>query len=210
MNTKFTTLVRMACLASLLSLLAACSSAPPPQFITLPISETPLSASPVASAASSTGPVLVVRRVGVPEYLDVSAVRFRAEDSALGEWPNTTWAERPAVALTRELVARLRAALPGWTVCDGSCPGGLSGWVLQAEWGPLDYQRDSKQLRAELRYTVTAADASTAARSAVKRLSLPVSPDSATGQARALAAVVNDAAHTIAAGMRCQPPVDSL
>jgi uncharacterized lipoprotein YmbA len=203
MTIQPTPLVRLACAMALTGLLAACSSAPPPQFITLPASEAPLAASPAASAGGGiTGPVLVVRRVAVPEYLDVSAVRFRAEDSTLGEWPNTTWAERPAVALTRELVARLRVALPGWTVCDGACPGGLSGWVLQAEWGPLDYQRDSKQLRAELRYTVTTADASTTPRSAVKRLSLPVSPDSATGQARALAAVVDDAARTIAAGMR--------
>lgn len=202
MKTQPTHLARLACAMALAGLLAACSSAPPPRFITLPASEAPLAASPAASAGGIAGPVLVVRRVGVPEYLDVSAVRFRAEDSTLGEWPNTTWAERPAVALTRELVARLRVALPGWTVCDGACPGGLSGWVLQAEWGPLDYQRDSKQLRAELRYTVTTADASTAPRSAVKRLSLPVSPDSASGQARALAAVVDDAARTIAAGMR--------
>lgn len=183
--------------------LLGCSSAPPPTFITLPASEVPLAASPAASAAEGiAGPVLVVRRVGVPEYLDVSAVRYRAEDSTLGEWPNTVWAERPAVALTRELVARLRVALPGWTVCDGACPAGLSGWVVQAEWAPLDYLRDTKQLRAELRYTVSTADASTAPRAAIKRLSLPVSPDSATGQARALAAVVDDAARTIAAGMR--------
>lgn len=183
--------------------LLGCSSVPPPTFITLPASEVPLAASPAASAGEGiAGPVLVVRRVGVPEYLDVSAVRYRAEDSTLGEWPNTVWAERPAVALTRELVARLRVALPGWTICDGACPAGLSGWVVQAEWAPLDYLRDTRQLRAELRYTLSTADASTAPRAAVKRLSLPVSPDSATGQARALAAVVDDAARTIAAGLR--------
>ncbi len=206
MKTKQRVFVRRVCMPVVvgwLGVLAACSSTPPPTFITLPASEAPLAASPAASAGEGiAGPVLVVRRVGVPEYLDVSAVRYRAEDSTLGEWPNTAWAERPAVALTRELVARLRVALPGWTVCDGACPAGLSGWVVQADWAPLDYLRESKQLRAELRYTLSTADASTAPRAAVKRLSLPVSPDSASGQARALAAVVDDAARTIAAGLR--------
>lgn len=181
--------------------LSGCASAPPPVFITLPSAAAPASG---ANAVPDGNPahVLIVRRVRVPEYLDVSAVRYRAAESALGEWPNTTWAERPAVALTRELAARLRVALPGWTVCDGTCSAGLSGQVVQAEWAPLDYVRERHELQAELRYTLSSLDTSTAPRSITQRVTVPVSPDTAAGQASAMAAVVDAAAQAIAANVR--------
>jgi uncharacterized lipoprotein YmbA len=204
-----------ACLSSLsaavlsAALLSACTSTPPTVFLALPASEAVAPAASAASASSTASaavaPVLIVRRVGVPEYLDVSAVRYRADASTLAEWPYTAWAERPAVALTRELVARLRVALPGWTVCDGSCPGGLGGRVLQAEWAPLDYLRAQHTLSAELRYTVSGAasgDQPAAARTGALRFNQPVSPDTAAGQAGALAAVVDAAAQAIAARVR--------
>lgn len=192
----------------LLALLTACASRQPIAFVTLPSSAVPAAAAAASAAALVPAPavdaahVLVVRRVGLPEYLDVNAVRYRADDSTLAEWPNTAWAERPAVALTRELAARLRVALPGWTVCDGTCPGGRSGWVVQVEWAPLDYLRARHALQAELRFTLTPPGAGVAPRAATQRVSLPVSPDTATGQVQALAAVVDDAAHAIAASLR--------
>lgn len=201
------------CAAALLAaLLPACTSAPPTVFLALPTSDAvavvPAAAS-AASEASALSQVLIVRRVGVPEYLDVNAVRYRTDASTLAEWPNTAWAERPAVALTRELVARLRVALPGWTVCDGSCPGGQVGRVLQAEWAPLDYLRAQRTLNAELRYSVSGVSAgvstaviTAAPRSGTLRLNQAVSPDTAAGQASALATVVDAAAQAIAASVR--------
>lgn len=184
------------CAASLAAvLLSGCGSAPPTVFLALPTSEAAVAVAPAVSAAATAAPVLIVRRVAVPEYLDVSAVRYRADASTLAEWPNTAWAERPAVALTRELVTRLRVALPGWTVCDSTCPGGQSGAVLQAEWAPLDYLRAQHTLSAELRYTV-------AGRAGTLRLNQPVSPDTAAGQASAMAAAADAAAQAIAASLR--------
>ncbi|WP_374595172.1 membrane integrity-associated transporter subunit PqiC [Aquabacterium sp.] len=189
-----------------LAVLSGCASAPPTTFLALPTADMASPAAAPASAASAVSPVLIVRRVGVPEYLDVSAVRYRADASTLAEWPSTAWAERPAVALTRELVARLRLALPGWTVCDGTCPSGQGGRVVQAEWAPLDYLRAQGTLSAELRYSITnptaGVDQSAALRTGSQRWSLPVSPDSAAGQARAIASVVDAAAQAIAASAR--------
>lgn len=186
------------------TLLTACASRRPTVFVTLPSSVVapPSAATNSVATAPTTAPVLVVRRVGLPEYLDVNAVRYRADASTLAEWPDTAWAERPAVALTRELAARLRVALPGWTVCDATCPGGQSGWVVQAEWAPLDYLRAQHTLQAELRFTVLPPGAGATPRSATQRLALPVSPDSASGQVQALATVVDDAAQAIAARLR--------
>ena len=186
------------------ALLPGCASAPPTVFLALPTGEGAASvAAPASAAVAEPARVLIVRRVGVPEYLDVSAVRYRTEASLLAEWPNTAWAERPAVALTRELVARLRVALPGWTVCDGTCPGGQGGWVVQAEWAPLDYLRAQHTLNAALRYTVAAPlGAVSRGVGGAQQWSLPVSPDSPAGQASALAAVVDAAARAIAASVR--------
>jgi len=188
---------------------AGCASAPPTELLTLPTLPAPASAAvhwATAPTATTSATVLVVRRVGLPEYMDVNAVRYRSADATLAEWPRTAWAERPAVAITRELAARLRHALPGWTVCEGSCPGGLTGWVLQAEWSPLDYLRASQTLNAELRYSLAppasagaAVVSGAPAQMAVRRWAQPVAPDTPSGHAQAIAAALDDAAGAIVA-----------
>lgn len=123
--------------------LAGCASdTPRPTLITLPaVAVAPVAASAPAAAASA--PVLVVRRVAIPEYLASRRVRFRADASTLAEWPNTYWAERIEVGVSREFTAAMRQALPGWTVCEGTCADRTAGYSLQVELQPFDYRRAS-------------------------------------------------------------------
>ena len=146
------------------ALLAACavSPSPAPVLLTLPPATTPLAgnASP-PSAPISPGalPLLAVRRVKIPEYLVARRVRYRTDASTLAEWPNTYWAERIEIGVSREFVAALRQQLPGWTLCDTHCGDQLPALTLQVDLEPLDYLRSAHQLQAQARLTLSGAGA---------------------------------------------------
>jgi uncharacterized lipoprotein YmbA len=74
----------------------------------------------------------------------------------LPEWPATVWAERIEVAVTRELQAALRPALPGWTVCEPGCAGTTAPTTVQVEFTSLDFVRASGRLDARARVTIQA------------------------------------------------------
>lgn len=141
-------------------MLAACGSKPPRQWIALPLpaAEPPASTSPTASMpgqglAYDVTPVLVVRRLNVPEYMQTSSVRYRQSDSVLAEWPDVRWADRLEVGMTEHLVMRLRSRLPGWVVCDRQCPMAASAITLTVDLSPMDYVRSARELRTEARWT---------------------------------------------------------
>jgi uncharacterized lipoprotein YmbA len=139
--------------ALLSALLAACASnAPAPVLLTLP-SAAPASA--VGPAAPASAPVLAVRRVNIPEYLVARRVRYRADASTLAEWPNTYWAERIEIGVTREFISALRQQLPGWVLCDTSCGDQIPTLSLQVDLVPMDYLRNTQALRARARITVS-------------------------------------------------------
>lgn len=143
--------------ASCVGFLGGCASAPPTRvLLALPTGAVPAS----TTQGASSGPTLAVRRVSVPEYLETRRVRYRADDTTLSEWPNTFWAERFEISVTRELVAALRRGLPGWSVCEATCPDQPPNLNLQVELAPLDFMRAAQRLQLDARVTLSGAAAS--------------------------------------------------
>ncbi|MDZ5458207.1 PqiC family protein [Azohydromonas lata] len=170
-----TSACRAAAVLSLSAVLLGCASAPPSaRLLALPtLGEPPAGAAAPAvqaaqpEAAPAAGPVLVVRRVQLPEYLLARRVRYRAADTTVDDWPGTFWAERIEVGMTRELASELRARLPLWTLCNATCNTNGDGGTeaaqprahsLRLEFSPLDYRRDRHELVAVVRGSLEAPD----------------------------------------------------
>lgn len=138
------------------TLLAACASpSPAPVLLTLPPAVATAAVVPAAAAPAASAPVLAVRRVHIPEYLVARRVRYRADASTLAEWPNTYWAERIEIGVSREFVSALRQQLPGWSLCDTNCGDQIPTLALQVELVPMDYLRTPQKLLARARITVS-------------------------------------------------------
>ena len=102
---------RLLCLAAATGFAGCASSDPPPLLLTL--SSSAMVAAPSASASpASPQRTLMLRRVGLPEYLQSRRVRYRDSASSLADWPHTWWAERIEIGVTRELTEALRVRLP--------------------------------------------------------------------------------------------------
>jgi uncharacterized lipoprotein YmbA len=197
-------LLPLACLA-----LVGCASAPAPHLLSLPLPEPISAAGAQATARSAVSvQVLAVRRVSIPEYMQADKVRYRAADSVLVEWPGTAWAERLEVGLTDHLIMRLRLALPGWIVCERACPVQTATTpALSVDLAPLDYVRAAGELRADVRWQLSArADAKDAQSRSLRNgalvLALPVAPDSPEGQAAALGRLLDKLAQDVAGALR--------
>ena len=179
------------------AVVGGCASAPATHWLSLPL---PSGNAMQTADQTATTHVLIVRRVGIPEYLQTDKVRYRQADSVLGEWPHTAWAERLELGLTDHLVMRLRLALPGWTVCERSCPAQASSIVLNVDFAPLDYVRTAGQLRADAHWQLTGNG-----RHGSTVVTAPVIPDSAEGQAAALAQVLDRLAIDITSALHTGP-----
>ncbi|WP_246526697.1 PqiC family protein [Plastoroseomonas hellenica] len=92
--------------------LAACSSGPPPVTYVL---GTPASDSS-ATVPLAGRPVVEVKPVLVPDYLDTSDIQLRRDGNVVA--PSTTgrWAERLSAGVTRAMAAELTRRLPGLVV----------------------------------------------------------------------------------------------
>ena len=185
--------VALAC-AGAAALLAGCvSHGPAPVLITLP-STVPFKASAPASAASTAAQpqrLLAVRRVELPEYLVARRMRYRADASTLAEWPNTYWAERIEIGVTREFLSALRAELPGWTLCEGQCAEGTPEWTLQVDLTLVDYLRDARTLKASANITLSATGATQRVlRWPQQNYEIPAAADTPQAQAQALSDVL--------------------
>ncbi len=183
-------------------LLAACASpAPPRVLLTLP-SAVAIGA-PAAAPAASSAPVLVVRRVSLPEYLVSRRVRYRADPSTLAEWPNTYWAERIEVGVSRAFVAALEQQLPGWNLCTAHCAEAPAALVLQLDLAPMDYLRSAHELRARARITLSRPGPSL---HMLETRELPyivvTTADSPQGQAQAMTQLIREVAHAAGAMVR--------
>ena len=145
------------------TLLAACAnSVPAPVLLSLPPSlgaAAPAAVNAAPPAAGASAPLLAIRRVAIPEYVVSRRVRFRTDASTLAEWPNTYWAERIEIGVTREFVTTLRAQLPGWSLCDTSCDDQAPTLALQVDVSPLDYLRSARRLQAHARITLNSTGA---------------------------------------------------
>lgn len=178
-------------------LLGACAgNGPPPTLLTLPAGAV---VSPTTSPTSAaTGGTLVVRRVSIPEYLQTRRVRYRADASTLQEWPQVSWAERLEVGVTRELAAALRRALPGWTICEGSCPEGQAQISLQLDLRPLDLVRTEAALHASARWSLSQTGAAALPAPEHFDARIPVKADTPQGHAEAISAFLQALATKVA------------
>jgi uncharacterized lipoprotein YmbA len=98
-------------LAALL-LLAGCQSSPPPATYVLgsPTPET------TGAERLAGRPVIEVKPVLVPDYLDVTDILVRRGPNQLVPSQTGRWGERLSVGITRALAADLRNRLPGYLV----------------------------------------------------------------------------------------------
>jgi uncharacterized lipoprotein YmbA len=190
--------------ALVLALLAACAaSSPPPVLLTLPPAAP---AAAVAPASRASAPMLAVRRVAIPEYVVARRVRYRADPSTLAEWPNTYWAERVEIGVSREFVAALRAQLPGWSLCDTSCGDSVAALSLQVELVPMDYSRPSQTLQARARIVVSSGANGPALLTQELPFSLSGGADSAQNQARLMAELIRQVAEAAAPMVKSAQP----
>ena len=192
-----------------LALLGACASAPPPRTLlalppTVGVAASGASApAPLSALAQrAEAPLLVVRRLAIPEHLQSRRVRFRADASTLGEWPDTVWAERIEAAMTREFVAALRPRLPGHEVCEASCGERLPTQSLTVELQPLDFMRASRRLQAHARIWLAASGREAKALgSAEFDFDLPAAADTPQAQAEAMSELLRQLAAAVAPWM---------
>ncbi|MFT3859031.1 MAG: ABC-type transport auxiliary lipoprotein family protein [Aquabacterium sp.] len=202
------------------TLLAACGSKPPMRWVALPLPATPAHAASESSAAS---PVLIVRRLHVPEYLQSASVRYRERDSVMAEWPDVRWADRIEVGLTEHLQMRLRQRLPGWTVCDRQCPADAAALTLNIDIAPLDYIRPARTLQAQARWQLSWRDRASAtppderpmpmplpmthrSQQAMQTYALPVTRDDAEGQAEAMGRLLDELAQAVSTAVLTAAP----
>lgn len=189
------------------SLLAACaSSSPAPVLLTLPPAVvTPSAAAAPGAAAAASAPLLAVRRVSIPEYVVARRVRYRADAATLAEWPNTYWAERIEIGVSREFVSALREQLPGWAICETHCGDQAPALTLQVDLVPMDFVRSAQQLRAHARLTL--GDGTTRVLRVEQRsYALPAAGDTAQAQAQAIATLIRKVAAEAAPMIRDARP----
>lgn len=104
--------LRLAAPAAALGLLGCGTAAPPPTIYVL--------GSPADSVEKTeplTGrPVVEVKPVLVPDYLDVSEILVRRADNVVAPSPTGRWGERLSIGMTRALVLGLTRRLPDFVV----------------------------------------------------------------------------------------------
>jgi len=207
-----------ATLAALTAVLAAtlaagCASDPVPAPILLtvpnatPGAAAPNSADATASAAGTNQPLLAVRRIAIPEYLVARRVRYRADPSTLAEWPNTFWAERIEIGVSREFLSALRSQLPGWTLCENNCGDRVPTLALQVEMVPMDYMRSAQKLQARARVVLSSGSSSPRVLQTQEwSYELPASADTAQAHAQAVAELIRQVATSTASLVRTAAP----
>lgn len=200
--------VATAAVAAALTAGCATDPVPAPVLLTLPSAGNAIPGGGNGGAASApataTGePLLAVRRIAIPEYLVARRVRYRADPSTLAEWPNTFWAERIEIGVSREFVSALRAQLPGWSLCENNCGDRTPTLALQVEMVPMDYMRSTQRLQARARVVVSSAGGNPRVLQAQESsYELPASADTAQGQAQAVAELIRQVAAASAAMVR--------
>jgi uncharacterized lipoprotein YmbA len=191
---------------------AGCASTPAPVLLTLPAAV----AAPVSSASTMVVPtdalpVLALARIDAPEYIVSRRVRYRTDGSTLSEWPDTYWAERIEVSLSREFAAAMRDRLPNWRMCDANC-GELSPALnLRVVLNRMDYNRGERLLRANVRIILSTSDRLPRTLQDQERsYEIAAGADSAQAQARSysdlLSRVATDASRLVALPIPARGP----
>jgi len=201
-------------LAALVTTLAAgCASDPSaaPALLTVPSANlgtaAPNGADAPASTPGTTQPLLAVRRIAIPEYLVARRVRYRADPSTLAEWPNTFWAERIEIGVSREFLSALRTQLPGWTLCENNCGDRTPTLALQVDMVPMDYLRSAQKLQARARVVLSSAGGNPRVLQTQEwNYELPTSADTAQAHAQAVAELIRQVATATAAVVKTAKP----
>ena len=193
---------------ALTALLAACAaSSPAPVLLTLPPAAQAVATAPAVPSATAASPLLAVRRVNIPEYLVARRVRYRTDASTLAEWPNTYWAERIEIGVSREFMSALRAQLPGWSLCDTSCGDQVPALTLQIDLVPMDYLRSAQRLQARARITLSGAGVSPKViQTQELAFDLPATADTAQAHAQTIATLIQQVAAATAPIIRTAKP----
>ena len=193
---------------ALTALLAACAaSSPAPVLLTLPPAAQTVATAPAVPSATAASPLLAVRRINIPEYLVSRRVRYRADASTLAEWPNTYWAERIEIGVSREFMSALRAQLPGWSLCDTSCGDQVPALTLQVDLVPMDYLRSAQRLQARARITLSGAGVSPKViQTQELAFDLPATADTAQAHAQTIATLIQQVAAATAPLIRTAKP----
>jgi uncharacterized lipoprotein YmbA len=199
--------------AACAAVLPGCGSTPSaaPVLLTLPSANTgaaaPSGTDAPASAAAASQPLLAVRRIAIPEYLVARRVRYRADPSTLAEWPNTYWAERIEIGVSREFVSSLRSQLPGWSLCENNCGDRSPTLAVQIEMVPMDYLRSAQKLQARARVVVSSTGSNPRVLQTQEwSYELPANADTAQGQAQTVAELIRQVAAATAALVRTAAP----
>jgi uncharacterized protein len=87
-------------------------------------------ASPAVGTATTVGPVLLLQRVLVPDYLDTTEIDLRVGAHQLRASTTARWGERLSLGITHALRADLAARLPMQTVTLDSMTGRAARQVL--------------------------------------------------------------------------------
>ena len=193
---------------ALTALLAACAaSSPAPVLLTLPPAAQAVATAPAVPSATAASSLLAVRRVNIPEYLVARRVRYRTDASTLAEWPNTYWAERIEIGVSREFMSALRAQLPGWSLCDTSCGDQVPALTLQIDLVPMDYLRSAQRLQARARITLSGAGVSPKViQTQELAYDLPATADTAQAHAQTIATLIQQVAAATAPIIRTAKP----
>ena len=193
---------------ALVALLTACASpSPAPVLLTLPPVALPTARAAVAPGKPAAAPLLAVRRVNIPEYLVARRVRYRADPATLAEWPNTYWAERIEIGVSREFVSALRQQLPGWALCDVSCGDQVPALTLQVNLVPMDYLRSTQKLQAHAHVALSGASLPAKVLDTKElNVDVPSNADTAQGHAQAIATLIEKVAAEAATMVRAAKP----
>jgi uncharacterized lipoprotein YmbA len=96
-----------------LLILGACGSYPLPKIYVLG-DAAPVTANPAAATAGA--PIIELKPVQVPDYLDSTDIVRRVSANQMLPSPRGQWGERLSVGITRDLVSTLSRQLPGVTI----------------------------------------------------------------------------------------------
>jgi uncharacterized lipoprotein YmbA len=196
------------------ALTAGCASDPvlAPVLLTLPGAGSAAangsdSAASAAASAATSQPLLAVRRIAIPEYLVARRVRYRADPSTLAEWPNTFWAERIEIGVSREFVSALRPQLPGWSLCENNCGDRAPTLAVQVDMVPMDYMRSAQRLQARARVVVSSTGSNPRVLQTQEwTYELPAGADTAQAHAQTVTELIRQVATATASLVRAAAP----